>query len=86
MTERELSAEEVSAMAEGMGHRVLPARLEELTAGVNRLLALCATLDAFDPGGAERGRNDSISCASSRKTSPRPRRPPSASPPAGREP
>ena len=54
MTERELSAEEVSAMAEGMGHRVLPARLEELTAGVNRLLALCATLDAFDPGGAER--------------------------------
>ena len=54
MKERALSEGEVAAMAEGMGHRVLPARLDKLTAGVNRLLGLCATLDAFDPGGAER--------------------------------
>ncbi|MEE9275567.1 MAG: hypothetical protein V3V62_09705 [bacterium] len=54
MSEGRLTADQVRALAEGMGHPVAPGRLEALTEGVNRLMEQLAGLDALDLEGLER--------------------------------
>ncbi|MEE9240922.1 MAG: amidase [bacterium] len=48
------SSEEINRMAEGIGHRVAPNRLEGLTDGVNQLMARMEELDHLDLGDCER--------------------------------
>lgn len=54
MTEREFTIDEIRAMAESMGHHIHSNRLNELTAGVNRLNATLAQLNTLDLGNCER--------------------------------
>lgn len=54
MSGKNLTPDQIKAMAEAMGHRVAAERLGALTDGVNRLLSSLEALDGLDLEGLER--------------------------------